>query len=137
MKINRLQMIATIERMVIEREEKALAQKMEALQKAATAESDYVHQHAGDWSKLADNIRRRNRLGQPIALADVPEGIQARHGWDQIRVFKPIVVNDSEYVPDTRHLTNILAVLQACPDETISTSDLERLGAPLKALMRP
>jgi hypothetical protein len=45
-------------------------------------------------------------------------------------------VRESDYLPRTEPLLRLIAVLESSPDELISTSALDRIGAPLKELMR-
>lgn len=138
MKVNRLELIAKIQAMITERETAAEARKAEAYTKAGNAETEYVRDHAGDWGKFADTIRLRNRRGQAITIEDVPEGLRSGSGrYADVRVFRPTTVRESEFVPRTEPLTRLLAVLESSPDEFISTSALDRIGAPLRELLRP
>lgn len=138
MRINRLELIGKIQRMVVEREEAALKRKQAAYTKVGSAETDYVKKYTADWGKFADRIRLRLRQGAAITIEDVPESLQVSSGWGaRVHLFHPTTVKESDYVPRTEPLTRLLAVLESCPDEFISTSALDRIGAPLKELMRP
>jgi hypothetical protein len=138
MKINRLELMAKIQRMVVEREVAAKERKEKALDKAAGTEREYLNQHTSDWGKFADRIRLRLRQGVAITIEDVPEGLRrGSRSWPEVRLFQPTTVNEAEFVPRTEPLTRLLAVLESCPDEFISTSALDRIGAPLKEMMRP
>jgi hypothetical protein len=136
-KINRLELIEKIRAMIAERESKALERKIKAYDEAGSAETNYVKDHAGDWGKFADTIRRRNRNGQAITVKDVPEGLRSNRGFGgNVDFFQPVKVKDSDYVAYTGTLTNLLAVLETSPDEFVSTSALDRIGAPLRELMK-
>lgn len=138
MRVNRLELIEKLKGMVAERETSAEARKAEAYDKAANAERVYLDEHAGDWSTFATKIRARIRQGKAVTLNDVPEGLRkGSRSWPEVRVFSPVTVKDSEYLPHTEPLIRLIAVLESSPDELISTSALDRIGAPLKELMRP
>ncbi len=138
MRVNRLELIAKLRGMVAEREASAEARKAEALDKAAGSEREYVKEHAGDWAAFATRIRARLRQDRAITLQDVPEGLRkGSRSWPEVRVFSPTTVKESDYLPRTEPLTRLIAVLESSPDELISTSALDRIGAPLKELMRP
>lgn len=139
MKVNRLELIQKLKTMVAERETSAAARKAQAYTQAGGAETKYVRDHAGDWGKFADRIRLRLRQGAAITVEDVPERLRTGgNGWNaSVKLFKATVVRDSEFVPRTEPLTRLIAVLESSPDEFISTSALDRIGAPLKELMRP
>lgn len=139
MRINRLELIEKIRGMVAEREAAAEARKTEAYDKAGNAETEYIREHTGDWGRFADRIRLRLRQGASITIEDVPEALRTGgNGWRaSVKLFTPTTVRDSEFLPRTEPLTRLLAVLESSPDEFISTSALDRIGAPLRELMRP
>lgn len=140
MRINRLELISKIQNMVAEREAAAKARKAEAYTKAGEAETNYVREHTVDWGKFADRIRLRLRQGAAITIEDVPEGLRtgSHSGWGaRVHLFQAVTVRDSDFLPRTEPLTRLIAVLESSPDEFISTSALDRIGAPLKELMRP
>lgn len=137
MRINRLELIEKIRAMVAEREVSAAERLFKAYDKVAQDESTYVAEYGADWSKFADRIRLRVRKEQAITEADIPEGLRSLGGWTEIKIFKPGTVRESDFVPRTEPLTRLIAVLESSPDEFISTSALDRIGAPLKELMRP
>jgi hypothetical protein len=137
-KINRLELIEKLKAMVAEREATAERRKAEAYTKAGEVETEYVQKHIGDWGKFADTIRLCNRRGQAITINDVPQGLRFGSGrYADVRLFQPVVVRESEFTARTEPLTRLIAVLESSPDEFISTSALDRIGAPLKELMRP
>lgn len=139
MKINRLELIQKLTRMVADREAAAEKNKAEAVDQAAGAERAYLDEHTGDWSTFATTIRARVRQGKAITIGDVPEGLKSGgNGWRAtVGLFTPHVVRDSEFVARTEPLTRLIAVLEACPDEFVTDSSLARIGAPIKELMRP
>jgi len=138
MMINRLELITKLQRMVVEREEAALVRKAEAYRKAHDAATAYVMDHGNEWGRFADRIRLRVRQGTAITIEDVPEGLRQSKGWGRsVTLFEPTTVRESEYLPRTEPLTRLLAVLETSPDEFISTSALDRIGAPMRELMRP
>lgn len=139
MKVNRLELIEKLKTMVAERETRAATRKAEAYTEAGGAETKYLRDHAGDWGKFADRIRLRLRQGAAITITDVPEGLRTGgHGWNaSVGLFRAAIVKDENYLPRTEPLTRLIAVLESSPDEFISTSALDRIGAPLKELMRP
>lgn len=138
MKVNRLELIDKLRTMVAQREVATKERKEKALDEASGAERRYVDQHAGDWGKFATTVRMRLRQGRAITAADVPEGLRSGgSGWHaSVQLFRATVVKDSDYLPRTEPLTRLIAVLESSPDEFISTSALDRIGAPLKELMR-
>jgi hypothetical protein len=139
MKINRLELIAKIQVIIAEREKASETKKAEAYTKAGNAEAEYVKDHGADWDRFATRIRACLRKGSAITINDVPEGLRSGgSGWHaSVNLFRPNRVNSSEYVPRTEPLTRLLAVLESCPDEFVSTSTLSLIGAPLKELLRP
>lgn len=138
MKVNRLELINKLKTMVAEREMAAKERREEALDRVSGAERQYLNQHAGDWGKFATTIRTRLRQGRAITIEDAPEGIRGgSRAWPEVRVFTPTVVKESDFLPRTEPLTRLIAVLESCPDEYITTSALNQIGAPLKELMRP
>ena len=137
MRINRLELIAKINALIVQREEKALASKAKAYDEAGKAESDYVRQHASDWAAFANRIRARVRKDQVVTHIDVPEGLRQGGFRSSVQLFQLRTVRDEDYAPQTQVLINLLAVLQASPDEFVTTSTLDRMGAPLRELMRP
>jgi len=137
-KVNRLELIEKLKAMVATSEARAAASLEEAYTRAAEAETNYVREHAGEWAKLADKIRVLNRRGQAITIGDVPEGLRGgSRSYPEVRVFAPITVKESDHLPRTEPLTRLITVLESCPDEFISTSSLNQIGAPLKDLMWP
>jgi hypothetical protein len=136
-RINRLELIEKLRRMVAEREQSAAARLSEAYDDVARIESEYVAEHAADWAAFANKIRAKNRKEQPVTLDDVPEGLRAKSGWQEVRVFRPSIVNESSYLPRTEALTRLIAVLESSPDEFVSTSALDRIGVPLRDMIKP
>lgn len=138
MRINRQELITKVQVMISEREARQAERLAEAYTAAGEAETNYVKDHSGHWSKFADRIRLRLRQGQAITADDVPEPLRDGRGWhESVRLFKPSTVRESDFVPRTEVLTRLLMVLESSPDEFVSTSALDRIGAPLKELMRP
>lgn len=137
MRINRLELIEKLRRMVAEREQSAAAQLAKAYDDVAQDESRYVAEHAADWAAFANKIRAKNRKEQPVTLDDVPEGLRAKSGWQEVRVFRPSTVNESSYLPQTEALTRLITVLESSPDEFVSTSALDRIGVPLRDMIKP
>lgn len=138
MKVNRLELIAKLTAMVAEQEKKAADRKAEAYDKAGSAETNYIRTHAGDWGKFADKIRLKLRRDQAITIEDVPEGLRTQTGWNKgVDLFTPVTVRESDFVARTESLTRLIAVLESSPDEFVSTAALDRIGAPLRELMRP
>jgi hypothetical protein len=137
MRINRQELIEKLRSMVAEREQSAEARLAGAYDKAAQEESQYVVEHAADWAAFANKIRARNRKEQPVTMDDVPEGLRGRGSWPSLQLFNPRVVKDSEYLPRTEALTRLIAVLESSPDEFISTSALDRIGVPLRDMIKP
>lgn len=138
MKVNRLELIGKLREMIAEKEASAAARKAEAIEKNETAEYRYVQEHADDWAALADAIRKLGRQGRALTIEDVPKGIRSGSGqYAHIEVFRPGKVRESDHLPRTEHLNRLLAVLESSPDEYVSTSALDRIGAPLRELMRP
>ena len=138
MMINRLELVRKLESMIVQREEKALARKAEAYKTAERARAEYVLCHGNEWGRFADRIRLRVRQGTAITIEDVPEGLRKGGGWRaEVDLFRPEKIRDADYTPQTETLTNLLAVLQASPDEFVSTSALDRMGAPMRELLRP
>lgn len=138
MKVNRLELMTRLREMIAEKEASAAARKAEAIEKNETAEYRYVQEHAEDWSALADTIRKLGRQGRALTIEDVPRGLRSGSGqYAHVEVFRPGRVNASDHLPRTEHLSRLLAVLESCPDEYVSTSALDRIGAPLRELMRP
>lgn len=137
MKINRLTLIKKLEQMIVQHEEDMLRRKTEAYTRAGDAETRYMTDQAENWKQFADRIRLKLRKSQPITREDVPEGLSYGGRSSSIDLFRPVTVVESDYIPRNQGLVNLLAVLQASPDETISTSELARIGAPLRELMKP
>ena len=138
MRINRLELIEKIRVMINQREAEANARKVKAVDEAGRAEGEYVAEHSAEWTQFANRIRAQVRKSLPITLDDVPEGLRSGRGWHgEVRLFRPSTVRESDYVARTEPLTRLIAVLEASPDEFISTSALDRIGAPLRELMKP
>jgi hypothetical protein len=137
-RINRQELIEKLRRMQTERIDQAAARMAEDYDKAAQAESQYVAEHAADWAAFANKIRARNRKEQPVTLDDVPEGLRGgSQSWPEVRVFRPTTVKESDYLPRTEALTRLIAVLESSPDEFVSTSALDRIGVPLREMIKP
>ena len=138
MKINRLELIAKLREMIADKEVSAAARKAEAIDKNERAGSEYIEAHAEEWSAFADAIRKRLRQGHAVTIEDAPRGLRSGSGqYAHIEVFRPGRVNGSDFIPRVDHLVRLLAVLESCPDEWVSSSALDRIGAPLRELMRP
>jgi hypothetical protein len=137
-RINRLELIEKLRRMVAEREENSRRRLSAAYDDVARIESQYVAEHAADWAAFANKIRAKNRKEQPVTLDDVPEGLRGgSRSWPEVRVFRPNTVNESSYLPQTEALTRLIAVLESSPDEFVSTSALDRIGVPLRDMIKP
>jgi hypothetical protein len=138
MMIKRLELIEKIRTKIAERTERAANNRDRAVHDATLAEAEYVQQTSEAWSKFATVIRRRVRNGQPVTSGDVPDRLRTRSGWGEtgVELFKSAKVKQSDYQPNVAHLQSMLLVLESSPDELISTSSLERLGAPVKELFR-
>lgn len=138
MKVNRLELITRLREMIAEKEASAAARLAEATEKNERAEGAYVEAHLDEWTAFADAIRKRVRQGSAVTIEDVPRGLRSGSGqYAHVEVFRPGRVNASDHLPRTEHLSRLLAVLESCPDEYVSTSALDRIGAPLRELMRP
>lgn len=138
MKVNRLELIGRLREMIAEKEASAAARKAEAIDKNERAESEYIEAHTEEWSAFADAIRKRLRQGHAVTIEDVPRGLRSGSGqYAHVEVFRPGRVNASDHLPRVDHLVRLLAVLESSPDEYVSTSALDRIGAPLRELMRP
>lgn len=135
MKVNRLELIEKLKGMIQTVEDRAAARRAEALEKVQTDQAQYLTEHRADWEKLATTIRYRLRRDQPVTSEDIPEGI--RYSRNAIAVYTPRTFRESDYVPRVDHLHRLLTVLESSPDEFVSTSALDRIGAPLRELMRP
>lgn len=136
MKINRLELIEKLKAMIAQREEDAAKALLHIREKNAAKEAAYVEETATAWSQFATTIRNRVRMGRPITFQDVPKDLQDGYR-ERINLFRRPVIREADYTPRTDHLTNFLAVLESCPDEFISSTALDRIGAPLRELMRP
>ena len=135
-KVNRLELIEKIRVMIQEREDRAETRRLDAIARALTAEADYLALYTEDWKLFADRIRRRLRQGEAPRTEDIPEGL--RNGWkDGAVVFRKPVVRASDYAPKVEAHHRLIAVLEASPDEFVTTTTLDRIGAPLRELMKP
>jgi hypothetical protein len=138
MMINRVELIEKIKAKIKEREERSVANLERAKFDARQAQDEYVQQTSEAWSKFATTVRRRVRQGQPITAVDVPEALTTRGGWEgkSLALFKRSVIKERDYAPQIEGFRSLLLVLESSPDELISTSALERLGAPVRELFR-
>lgn len=138
MMIRRTELIEKIRAKIQEREASAVERRKAAEQEADSAGDQYVADTREAWSKFADRIRLRVRQGLPVTASDVPEKLRSRSGWGEthIMLFKPGQVKASDYQPRTEGFRSLLLVLESSPDELVSTSALERMGAPVKELFR-
>lgn len=137
MRVNRLELIGKISRFVADMETHQIARKSQAYTKAAQAETDYVLEQAENWRKFADTIRLRLRRGQAITIEDVPGDLRQATGWGRsVKLFEPVTVKQSDYVPATNRLVRLVAVLETSSDEEISTTSLDRMGVNLRELFR-
>lgn len=140
MKINRLDLIAKLNEIITAREGRADQAYREAVERREDEAGVYFTEHAVAWRQLADRIRVRNRQGRPITKDDVPESILdtwGRRDTPKISVFAPgNPVLRKDYDPRTVHLRTLLAVLESSPDEFVTDSSLDRLGSPLREVLR-
>lgn len=137
MMINRLELIEKIKQKIQEREQRAISNLERAHLKADEQLNSYVSDHQGDWNLFANRIRARLRKGQPVTMADVPQALRAnRYGDNYVRVFEPVKVDPRDHTPRVEDFRSLLLVLESSPDELVSTSALERMGAPVKDLFR-
>jgi hypothetical protein len=135
MRINRLELIEKVKAMIKAQEEGMVERRTRDLEAMATAEATYLEEHEADWSKFAIAIRAKLRRNKPVTADDIPQGI--KHGRYTVETFYPSTFRESDYVPRVGHLVRLLALLESSPDEYVSTSALDRIGAPIKELMRP
>lgn len=137
MMITRVELIEKIKSKIKEREERSVADLERAKFNARQGQDEYIQRTSEAWSAFATTIRRRVRNGQPITGEDVPDALTTR-GWDgkALALFKPAVIKERDYRPQIEGFRSLLLVLESSPDELISTSALERLGAPVRELFR-
>lgn len=138
MMIKRLELIEKLKAKIQERTERAADNRDQAVRDANLAEVEYVRMTSEAWSAFATVIRRRVRNGQPVTSVDVPDRLRTRSGWGEtaVELFKPTKVRQSDHAAHNDGLRSLLLVLESSPDELISTSALERLGAPVRELFR-
>jgi hypothetical protein len=133
-KIDRVQLIERVESEIRRLKDGADARLNQAEVDEYNRQERYIHDTKADWTKVADNIRRRVRLGQPVTIADIPESLHYRYDGT-VEVFKPKKIDLAQYVAQTGYLENLLVVLKSSPDEFVTDSSLARLGVPLKNLV--
>jgi hypothetical protein len=133
-KIDRVQLIERVESEIRRLKDGADARLNQAEVDEYNRREQYVHDTKADWTKVADNIRRRVRLSQPVTIADIPQALHYRYDGT-VEVFKPKPVDESRYIAQTGYLENLLVVLKSSPDEFVTDSALSRLGVPLKNLV--
>jgi hypothetical protein len=133
MMIKRLELIEKLQIKIVERIERSADRRDQAVHDARLAQEEYVRQTSDAWSAFATTIRRRVRNGQPVTLADVPDKLCTR-GGRSVELFTP--ARQSDHQPNVSHLRSLLLVLESTADELISTSALERMGAPVRELFR-
>lgn len=137
MMINRLELIDKLKAKIQERKARSVTDLDRARHKSNVDQANYVAETAEAWSAFATTIRRRVRQNLPITAADVPERLRgSNYGEPAVKLFKPAVVNPNQYLPHVEGFRSLLLVLESSPDELISTSALERLGAPVRELFR-
>ncbi len=138
MMINRLELIEKLKAKIKEREERAAKDLERARFSAGQAREAYVELFRPHWAAFADRIRYRNRRGEPITAEDVPAELRHRDGWSgsTVVLFKPTEVKQSDHQPRVQNLQALLLILESTVDEVISTSALERMGAPVRELFR-
>lgn len=135
MRVNRLELIEKLKAIINDLEYAAAGRRALALIEAESAEKDYFQEHHTDWVLFVGNIQSKMKSGRAVTPEDVPEGL--RDCWQGINIFKPATFRESDYVPRVGHLNNLLAVLESSPDEFVTTNALDRIGAPLRELMKP
>jgi hypothetical protein len=138
MMIKRVELIEKIRAKIEEREVRATNAYAQAVIKADQAEAEYVADTSADWAEFATAVRRRIRRGQAITLHAVPEKLRTNNRWGEssVAVFSRPEVKESSYQAHVEGFQSLLLVLEASPDELVSTSALERMGAPVKELFR-
>ena len=137
MMIKRVELIEKIHRKIDQREEKALIDYQNSLKKEAVRRVDYVDSTSEAWVKFATTIRRRVRRGEPVTAADLPQEIRSDRYHNYINLFVPKVIKEEEFRPRTEVLRSLIMVLESSPDELVSTSALERMGAPMRDVLSP
>jgi hypothetical protein len=135
MKVNRLELIEKVRGMIEARETEMAARRARDEEAAEKAQVTYMEEHGADWNQFNRNVSRRVRRGEPVTPEDIPDGL--RYGRNMVEVFRPVTIRESNYVANVGYLRRLAAILESSPDEFVSTSALDRIGAPIKELMRP
>lgn len=135
MKVNRLELIEKVKGMIEALENGAAERRARDERQAETAFTRYMEEHGAEWAEFSRTVARRVRRGEPVIADDIPEGL--RYGRGMVETFRPVTIRESDYVPRIGHLRNLITILETSPDEYVSTAALDRMGAPIRELMRP
>lgn len=138
MMIKRVELIEKIRAKIEDREIRAVNAYAQAVIKADHAEAEYAADTKEAWEKFAITLRYRLRRDQAITLDAVPEKLRTNNRWGEpsVAVFSRPEVKESSYQAHVEGFQSLLLVLESSPDELVSTSALERMGAPVKELFR-
>jgi hypothetical protein len=140
MKFERTVLIEKVKAEIERRERLAAEQTAQAAVNHDHARRAYIEGTADAWNSFANLIKRRVRSGQPVTGADVPVALGGgrANGWTQRGGWLHTWENSGPSVAtaDVTALTTLLALLEASLVETVTTSELERMGFKMAQLFR-
>lgn len=135
MKFQRIDLIDRVKARIVAEEQRASDATAKDRAEFEQKRQDYLDSTAAGWTRLADVIRRRVRENRPISAADIPHSLANPNWSGRVKTFDATEPEARE--PRTGELRQILAVLEACTDDEVTTTALERIGIKTNSIFRP
>lgn len=127
-------LIASAEEEIVRRKAEVDEYNRDQESNLAAARDRHARQQAPHWAAFAQRIRLRGRQQKPVTLEDVPEEL-LRDDWSaELKVWKR-----GDHVPRVARvaeLEQLILLLKAVTEETVSAAALERFGFKIKDLFR-
>jgi len=134
-KINRLELIEILEERISKSQTERQRRYEKAVQEYEAAEAEYFNRTRDAWMAFATTITEKIVKKEIIRQSDIPRALA--HSWSSINVFektRPVApVAESEF---EAHLRALINVLNKTTDKEISTYSLEKMGFPLRRVLK-
>ncbi len=128
MRINRTDLIEQLKQRIVQLEAAVAEENKKATGKVNTAEAEYITRTAVAWQEYAARIMQRVHGGQAVLDSDKPAVLQREGAF---RLSKPVYKRAA-----TGELKQLIRLLEASPDETVSLASLERAGFSLGKVLK-
>jgi hypothetical protein len=128
MRIKRIELIEQLKQRIIQLEAAVAEDNKGATEKVKASEAEYITRTAPAWQEYAARIMQRVHGGQAVLDSDKPATLQREGAF---RLSKPVYKRAA-----TGELKQLIKLLEASPDETVSLASLERAGFSLGRVLK-